>query len=244
MQQQVDAADTALGKATAAHDWLVETNSYAYDADGNPDSSMTSHSIVGIFDSNYHTAVCEGYAKSFQLLMNAVNVSNFYIVGLGNGGGHAWNMAQMDDGNYYYFDATWDDTAETDRYFAAGETVFSKAHEPYAYDKTSWEFLYDLPEVPANSYSGDAGTLCREGDFTYRLFDDEAVLVAYTGDSEAVTVPDTADGLPVTAVKGAFSGDSDLPVPKHRRPRQKPLLFELSAAKSLFRLCPVWLSYL
>ncbi len=210
VQQQVDTADTALGKATAAHDWLVETLSYAYDADGNPDSSMTSHSIVGAFDSRYHTAVCEGYAKSFQLLMNAVGVSNFYIVGLGNGGGHAWNMAQMDDGNYYYFDATWDDTAETDRYFAAGETDFSVDHAPYTYDKTKWEFLYDLPEVPADSYSGDAGTLYQKGDFTYRLFDGEAVLVAYTGDSEAVTVPDTADGLPVTAVKGAFSGDADL----------------------------------
>ncbi|MFR9194690.1 MAG: transglutaminase, partial [Ruminococcus sp.] len=91
------------------------------------------------------TAVCEGYAKSFQLLMNAAGVSNFYIVGLGNGGGHAWNMAQMDDGYYYYFDATWDDTAQTSKYFAAGETSFSKNHSPYVYDKSGWEFLYDLP---------------------------------------------------------------------------------------------------
>lgn len=210
VQQQVDAADTALEKAAAAHDWLVENLSYAYDADGNPDSSMTSHSIVGAFDSRYYAAVCEGYAKSFQLLMNAAGVSNFYIVGLGDGGGHAWNMAQMDDGNYYYFDVTWDDTAETDRYFAAGETSFSKNHVPYSYDKNKWEFLYDLPEVPGDAYSGDAGTLYQDGDFTYRLFDGAAVLVAYTGDSEAVTVPDTADGLPVTAVKGAFSGDADL----------------------------------
>ena len=90
---------------------------------------MTSHSITGVFDAQYHTAVCEGYAKSFQLLMNAAGVSNFYIVGLGNGGGHAWNMAQMDDGYYYYFDATWDDTAQTSKYFAAGELLVNIADD-------------------------------------------------------------------------------------------------------------------
>ena len=162
VETKVKAGETALEKARIAHDWLVDTITYAYDANGDPDNSMTSHSITGVFDAQYHTAVCEGYAKSFQLLMNAAGVSNFYIVGLGNGGGHAWNMAQMDDGYYYYFDATWDDTAQTSKYFAAGETSLSQNHSPYVYDKSSWEFLYDLPDVPDADYDLQPGPAVRQ----------------------------------------------------------------------------------
>ena len=119
-REQVEAQDTAWAKARAANDWLCNSLTYAYDASGAPDDSMASHSIVGAFDERYCAAVCEGYAKSFQLLMNAAGVANAYIIGLGNGGGHAWNMAQMDDGYYYYFDVTWNDSTSSDKYFAAG----------------------------------------------------------------------------------------------------------------------------
>lgn len=210
VETKVKAGETALEKARIAHDWLVDTITYAYDANGDPDNSMTSHSITGVFDAQYHTAVCEGYAKSFQLLMNAAGVSNFYIVGLGNGGGHAWNMAQMDDGYYYYFDATWDDTAQTSKYFAAGETSFSKNHSPYVYDKSGWEFLYDLPDVPDADYDLQPGTVYLDGDYTYRLFDKYAALTAYTGDSESVTVPEKVNGLPVQVIQGAFAGNTTL----------------------------------
>ena len=111
----MEAQDTAWAKARAANDWLCNSLTYAYDASGAPDDSMASHSIVGAFDERYCAAVCEGYAKAFQLLMNAAGVANAYIIGLGNGGGHAWNMAQMDDGYYYYFDVTWNDPTSSDR---------------------------------------------------------------------------------------------------------------------------------
>lgn len=166
-REQVEAQDTAWAKARAANDWLCNSLTYAYDASGNPDDSMASHSIVGAFDERYCAAVCEGYAKAFQLLMNAAGVANAYIIGLGNGGGHAWNMAQMDDGYYYYFDVTWNDSTSSDKYFAAGETSFSKNHTPNTADGERWDYLYDLPDVP-----------------------------------------EEADGLPVTAIKGAFAGNT------------------------------------
>lgn len=129
-REQVEAQDTAWAKARAANDWLCNSLTYAYDASGAPDDSMASHSIVGAFDERYCAAVCEGYAKSFQLLMNAAGVANAYIIGLGNGGGHAWNMAQMDDGYYYYFDVTWNDSTSSDKYFAAEKRVFPKIIRP------------------------------------------------------------------------------------------------------------------
>lgn len=207
-REQVEAQDTAWAKARAANDWLCNSLTYAYDASGNPDDSMASHSIVGAFDERYCAAVCEGYAKAFQLLMNAAGVVNAYIIGLGNGGGHAWNMAQMDDGYYYYFDVTWNDSTSSDKYFAAGETSFSKNHTPNTADGERWDYLYDLPDVPEDDGTDETGTVLTEGDFTYQLYTDHAVLTAYTGEDVSVSVPEEADGLPVTAIKGAFAGNT------------------------------------
>lgn len=207
-REQVEAQDTAWAKARAANDWLCNSLTYAYDASGNPDDSMASHSIVGAFDERYCAAVCEGYAKAFQLLMNAAGVANAYIIGLGNGGGHAWNMAQMDDGYYYYFDVTWNDSTSSDKYFAAGETSFSKNHTPNTADGERWDYLYDLPDVPEDDGTDETGTVLTEGDFTYQLYTDHAVLTAYTGEDVSVSVPEEADGLPVTAIKGAFAGNT------------------------------------
>ena len=207
-REQVEAQDTAWAKARAANDWLCNSLTYAYDASGNPDDSMASHSIVGAFDERYCAAVCEGYAKAFQLLMNAAGVANAYIIGLGNGGGHAWNMAQMDDGYYYYFDVTWNDSTSSDKYFAAGEMSFSKNHTPNTADGERWDYLYDLPDVPEDDGTDETGTVLTEGDFTYQLYTDHAVLTAYTGEDVSVSVPEEADGLPVTAIKGAFAGNT------------------------------------
>lgn len=207
-REQVEAQDTAWAKARAANDWLCNSLTYAYDASGNPDDSMASHSIVGAFDERYCAAVCEGYAKAFQLLMNAAGVANAYIIGLGNGGGHAWNMAQMDDGYYYYFDVTWNDSTSSDKYFAAGETSFSRNHTPNTADGERWDYLYDLPDVPEDDGTDETGTVLTEGDFTYQLYTDHAALTAYTGEDAFVSVPEEADGLPVTAIKGAFAGNT------------------------------------
>lgn len=207
-REQVEAQDTAWAKARAANDWLCNSLTYAYDVSGAPDDSMASHSIVGAFDERYCAAVCEGYAKAFQLLMNAAGVANAYIIGLGNGGGHAWNMAQMDDGYYYYFDVTWNDSTSSDKYFAAGETSFSKNHTPNTADGERWDYLYDLPDVPEDDGTDETGTVLTEGDFTYQLYTDHAVLTAYTGEDVSVSVPEEADGLPVTAIKGAFAGNT------------------------------------
>ena len=207
-REQVEAQDTAWAKARAANDWLCNSLTYAYDASGNPDDSMASHSIVGAFDERYCAAVCEGYAKAFQLLMNAAGVANAYIIGLGNGGGHAWNMAQMDDGYYYYFDVTWNASTSSDKYFAAGETSFSKNHTPNTADGERWDYLYDLPDVSEDDGTDETGTVLTEEDFTYQLYTDHAVLTAYTGEDVFVSVPEEADGLPVTAIKGAFAGNT------------------------------------
>lgn len=55
------------------------------------------------------SSVCEGYARSAQLLFSLCDVESFYVVGDTPEGGHAWNIVKV-DGKYYQLDATWNDT--------------------------------------------------------------------------------------------------------------------------------------
>lgn len=202
--------ETDYTYAQEAHDWICNQIDYAYyEGTKNPVQELYAHSIIGVFDSSYDGAVCEGYAKAFQLLMNAADVENYYIVGTANGGGHAWNMVQSDDNHCYYVDTTWDDCLNDTTYFEVGETFFSQEHTPQNSDGTGWEYLYDLPEVPDNAYTENYISYT-DGDYTYRLYDDHAVLTAYTGSDKHVAVPDEANGLPITEISGAFVNNTNM----------------------------------
>lgn len=54
-------------------------------------------------------AVCEGYAKSMQLLLNLSGIECMTIRGDSEGVGHMWNVVKIDD-EWYHLDSTWDDT--------------------------------------------------------------------------------------------------------------------------------------
>ncbi len=105
--------------ATAVLYMLVQRTDYAYsDMEAKtPETSNWAHNIMGVFDEDYHEAVCEGYAKAYQLLLNYFGVPNIYVVGNASGNTgegqeavlHAWNLVQMDNGNYYWADPTWSD---------------------------------------------------------------------------------------------------------------------------------------
>ena len=67
-------------------------------------------------------AVCEGYARAFQLLLNRVGIQNYLVTGTGinatgESEGHMWNLVIL-AGQHYYVDATWDDmdSVAIDRY--------------------------------------------------------------------------------------------------------------------------------
>jgi transglutaminase/protease-like cytokinesis protein 3 len=84
---------------------------YAYEADGStPENDAWAHNILGVFEKK--TGVCEAYSKTFQLLLNYCGVDNIYVTGYATEP-HAWNLAKMDDGSWYWFDLTWDDKSDT-----------------------------------------------------------------------------------------------------------------------------------
>ncbi len=73
-------------------------------------------SIYGVFLDG--KAVCEGYARALQYLLQKCGVECAEAAGniikdTGElGGGHAWNIIKI-DGDYYYIDTTWDDSSNT-----------------------------------------------------------------------------------------------------------------------------------
>ena len=92
--------------AFAFHDKIISAIDYAYDNSGVPESARWAHNIMGVFQEK--GAVCESYAKTFQLLLNIRGVNNIFVSGLA-GEAHAWNLIQLDDGEWYWCDLTWDD---------------------------------------------------------------------------------------------------------------------------------------
>lgn len=84
--------------------------------------------ICGVFLNG--KVVCEGYARAVQYLLQKCGVVCAEAVGQvrkedgEEGGGHAWNIVQM-DGDYYYLDTTWDDSSNTVQTVKSTEMEFS-----------------------------------------------------------------------------------------------------------------------
>lgn len=112
-----DGETSAYNIALTYYEAILKNTEYAYTADREPEPALWTHSVIGAFV--YDKFVCEGYAKLFQLLLNLSGVENMYIVGMAEDEAHSWNLVQLDDGNWYWFDLTWaDDDTGNHEYFA------------------------------------------------------------------------------------------------------------------------------
>lgn len=112
--QAKDAADEIIAAAPEnANDY--EMVKYVHDelcnriryVDTNDESE---HNIYGALVNG--ESVCEGYAKAFMFVLNRAGIETKYFSGTslkdGEAVPHAWNGAYL-DGEFYYFDITWDD---------------------------------------------------------------------------------------------------------------------------------------
>lgn len=101
-------------KELSLHDILVQNVLYDKMARNNiPKFRTRSNTILGVLF--YKTAVCEGIAKTFKFLLNALDIKCIVIkgkaldclTGRASDTLHAWNMVKI-DGEPYYVDLTWD----------------------------------------------------------------------------------------------------------------------------------------
>lgn len=100
------------------HNALVESIDYVDGAELN--QSAYSALING-------ETVCAGYARSFQYIMQQLEVPCYFCSGY-TGESHAWNIVYL-DGDYYNVDVTWADTdVMTYNYFNKTDDDYSRDH--------------------------------------------------------------------------------------------------------------------
>lgn len=89
------------------------------------------HTIEGTLTENL--AVCDGLAKTFQILLDKVGIKSIIVSGSLNGTSHAWNMIQLEDG-WYHTDITSDNSIKTEKkvvfhsYFNINTETIKKTH--------------------------------------------------------------------------------------------------------------------
>ena len=93
---------TDYEKVCAVYDWLCENVTYYWDYENGPYEIYSAYGAV-----INRECVCQGYAVAAYRMLLDLGVDCRIITGIGNGGGHAWNIIEL-DGLYYNADATWD----------------------------------------------------------------------------------------------------------------------------------------
>lgn len=88
-----------LDKIIYLHDTIVDMTDYRLL------DNKTIYTASGVFLDR--TAVCAGYAKAFNVLLNRIGLETGYVVGTSLN--HGWTYVKL-DGQWYHVDPTWDDT--------------------------------------------------------------------------------------------------------------------------------------
>ncbi len=139
------------------HDYLIENTEY--------DTTISKSNIYNIYGAMVNgEAVCEGYARSFKYLMDALGIPCTLVIGKGTNSegrteNHAWNYVQIGD-DWYALDATWDDPVSSSgwvsqsskyRYFLKGSNDILKDHIPSG-QFTEGGKMFSYPPLSSSNY--------------------------------------------------------------------------------------------
>ncbi|MGN1481947.1 transglutaminase domain-containing protein [Porcipelethomonas sp.] len=141
--------DDNYSKIKYIHDSIANTVNY--------DLSAPYHdTALGFFIEPY-SIVCEGYSKAVKILCDKENIPCIVVIGNVNtetNFAHMWNYIQMEDGNWYALDCTWDDLDDDSnpikyQYFLKGSESFNTNHTPDT-EYISTSFTY--PQLSESDY--------------------------------------------------------------------------------------------
>ena len=204
--------DAYYDRINMSGDYTLNTRGIHYNSDA-----------YGLLTKNI--AVCEGFSDTVKVLCNALDIPCILI---GNNG-HAWNLVQMDDGQWYRLDITnacrlgpdGQLPNTLDKYF---ETVFlnngtlgtfSNYSDPYMIALNNVRHVTDFPPLAEGQYQYKGSTkdfsytlpkldhTPGEGKFSYKVNDDNksCTITNYEGKQSCdLTVPESIDGFTVTAI--------------------------------------------
>lgn len=123
-------------KLKSIHDYLA--NNLVYD------ETIAKPNIFDVYGAFVNgLCVCEGYAEAFKMLCDREGIPCITVVGTGNGGAHKWNMVQMEDGEWYTLDSTWDD--QTSNIYYSYFIIGSGTKAPYFGNSTVADSTIHIP---------------------------------------------------------------------------------------------------
>ena len=162
------------------HDKLIDTVMYDYDLEKKDlEECDLGHTAYGalVADSNglRNRAVCDGYAKAFQYLLQRAGICAAYVSGeatcestsLSEQGSHAWNIVRLDDG-WYEVDCCWDDINPPPD---DADDVFYSAikYEPQYYKATHHWYNRTTQQMKDLSADNGAAIRVQQGSAFYEL---------------------------------------------------------------------------
>ena len=132
------AVTSVLKKLPSGNDFEREEyiNNYIIENCKYDDAAAQTENIEGNENDAYGalvdgTAVCEGYARAFQLLCNKANIDSVLLSGTADSDNHAWNGVKI-GGDWYQIDVTWDDVDDfiydSHEYFNLTDSLMYEDH--------------------------------------------------------------------------------------------------------------------
>lgn len=196
-------SSNAYDTAIFFHDLIISKIDYSYGTDGKPETAEWAHSIEGVIEGK--GGVCEAYSKTFNILLNLQDIENIVVTGTGNTEAHMWNLAKMDDGNWYWFDLTWDDSNSEMIYswFCKNDTSDIDSKNAKGKNFLNYHTLDSVGFSNTNMYSVPSRAVTSSYDIEYNVkvnSNDEAYITYYSGTDTQVTVPSKLYNKDVVAI--------------------------------------------
>ncbi len=214
---KIDDGASAYQTTLGFHDLIIKAIDYAYDENDQPETAAWAHNAIGVFEGI--GAVCEGYARTFQMLLNYAGIENVVVTGTSRGQNHAWNLVKLDDDAWYWYDLTWDDGANwlwgtSYNYFAVTDQTVNKWSQSqdgswtttvedsfltsHVYNTPLDEglsFLYQIPQRSASVYANADDVLLNDTfvveSIEYKVVGYEQLAVISVAKTGEVDIPES-----------------------------------------------------
>lgn len=141
---------SAFEREVMVHDYLIGHVAYddSVDTINLDNNSPDIYTVYGAMVNQ--VAVCEGYARAFQMLMNGLGVDCVGLMGSSQEQMHMWNAVKTEDG-WYQTDVTWDDQEET-----YTQHLYCNVGDEFMYEDHTLSPLYtEMSDDEINGLEGD-----------------------------------------------------------------------------------------